>query len=115
VETLESYYDEAMPHPRHHARETPEEIVDDDLGVPGRYRVLLHNDDYTAMDFVVEALVTVFRRDPTEAMRIMLEVHVKGTGVAGVYPRDEAETRIDRVHAMARARGYPLKCTTEPE
>jgi len=82
---------------------------------PRRYRVLLHNDDFTTMDFVVDVLVRHFQKSPTDAMRIMLEVHLKGYGVAGVYPKDEAETRVAQVTTAAETAGFPLLVTLEPE
>jgi ATP-dependent Clp protease adaptor protein ClpS len=82
---------------------------------PSLYRVLLHNDDYTTMEFVVDALVRYFEKTATEATRIMLQVHHLGVGVAGTYTRDEAETRIERVTTAAQAEGYPLMLTMEPE
>ena len=82
---------------------------------PSLYRVLLHNDDFTAMEFVVEVLVRHFDHTPTGAAAIMLQVHHLGVGVAGTYTRDEAETRIERVTTDAEAAGYPLLLTLEPE
>ena len=82
---------------------------------PSLYRVLLHNDDYTTMEFVVEVLVEHFDKTATEATRIMLQVHHAGVGVAGTYTRDEAETRIERVSTAAQAEGFPLLLTMEPE
>jgi ATP-dependent Clp protease adaptor protein ClpS len=82
---------------------------------PPRYRVVLHNDDFTTMEFVVEVLVRFFRKTATQATQIMLEVHVKGSGIAGVYTRDVAETRVSRVTAYAREHGFPLLLTVEPE
>jgi ATP-dependent Clp protease adaptor protein ClpS len=82
---------------------------------PSLYRVLLHNDDYTTMEFVIEALVRYFDKTVTEAMRIMLLVHQTGVGIAGVYTRDEAETRMERVADAAREAGYPLELSMEPE
>lgn len=82
---------------------------------PRLFRVLLHNDDYTTMEFVVEVLVKFFEKTTTEATRIMLQVHHAGHGVAGTYTRDEAETRVERVAAEARVQGYPLLLTVEPE
>jgi len=82
---------------------------------PSLYRVLLHNDDFTSMEFVVEVLVRHFDHTPTGAAAIMLQVHHLGVGVAGTYTRDEAETRIDRVTTEAQAAGYPLLLTMEPE
>jgi ATP-dependent Clp protease adaptor protein ClpS len=82
---------------------------------PRMYRVLVHNDDYTTMEFVIEVLVRWFDKPEPEAMRVMLQVHHMGAGVAGVYTRDEAETRIAEVTAEARGRGFPLLLTMEPE
>lgn len=80
---------------------------------PALYRVLLHNDDYTPMDFVVAVLRDIFRKDDAEAVRIMLHVHKRGLGVAGVYPHQIAETKVNKVHEAAKAEGHPLKCTME--
>lgn len=82
---------------------------------PRRCKVLLHNDDFTTMDFVVHVLTAHFDKAPAEATQIMLEVHYKGVGVAGVYPRDVAETKVAEVTAEARASGMPLLLSTEPE
>ena len=82
---------------------------------PALYKVLLHNDDYTTMDFVVTILEAVFHRDPLEANRIMMQVHQKGVGIAGVYPRDVAETKMVLVHELARKNEFPLKCSIERE
>lgn len=80
-----------------------------------RYKVLMHNDDYTTMEFVVEVLETVFRKTPTEANQVMLNVHFRGIGMCGVYTFDIAETRINRVHEMAKQAGFPLRCSMEKE
>jgi len=80
---------------------------------PSMYRVLLHNDDYTTMDFVVMVLETVFQKNAEAATLIMLNVHEQGVGVAGVYPRDVAETKVIMVHDLARKNEYPLKCSLE--
>ena len=82
---------------------------------PRRWRVLLHNDDFTNMEFVVRVLTEHFAKPPAEATQIMLEVHHKGVGAAGVYPRDVAETKVAEVTAEARGWGMPLLLTVEPE
>jgi ATP-dependent Clp protease adaptor protein ClpS len=82
---------------------------------PRRWRVLLHNDDYTTMEFVVYVLMRHFARSHAEATHVMLQVHRKGVGVAGVYPKDVAETKVAVVTAEARAQGMPLLLSTEPE
>lgn len=82
---------------------------------PRMYRVLLHNDDFTSMEFVIDVLVRHFDKTATDAARVMLQVHHLGVGVAGVYTRDEAETRIERVTTDAEAAGYPLLVTMEPD
>ncbi|MFO7713363.1 ATP-dependent Clp protease adapter ClpS [Desulfosarcina sp.] len=87
----------------------------DETGEPPMYRVLLHNDDYTTMEFVIEVLVYVFNKSPEAAATIMLNVHQKGIGVCGVYPHEFAETKVDAVHNLARERGFPLRCSMEQE
>jgi ATP-dependent Clp protease adaptor protein ClpS len=82
---------------------------------PRRYKVLLHNDDYTTMEFVVRVLVEHFHKSPPEATHVMLQVHYKGLGVAGVYPKEVAETKVAEVTAEARAQGMPLVLTIEAE
>src|SRR5204862_274013 len=82
---------------------------------PRRYKVLFHNDDYMTMEFVVEVLKTFFHKNDTEAVFIMLKVHRTGSGVAGVYTRDVAETKVSEVMKYARESGMPLLVTAEPE
>jgi len=84
-------------------------------GRPPMYKVLLHNDDYTTMEFVVEILVTVFGKSLDKANQIMLNVHNKGKAVCGVYPREIAETKVETVHSLAAGKGFPLKSTMEKE
>jgi ATP-dependent Clp protease adaptor protein ClpS len=79
-----------------------------------RFQVVLHNDDYTSMEFVVEMLMRHFHKLPAEAVHVMLQVHHKGAGVAGVYSRDVAETKVAEVTEEARAAGMPLLLTVEP-
>ena len=80
---------------------------------PPLFRVLMHNDDYTTMEFVVVVLEKVFRKSPVDANRIMLNIHIRGVGQCGTYPFEVAETKVARVHELARAEGYPLKCSLE--
>ncbi|MBN2088835.1 ATP-dependent Clp protease adapter ClpS [candidate division KSB1 bacterium] len=80
---------------------------------PKLYRVLLHNDNYTTMDFVVMVLEKVFHKSPAEATRIMLNVHQKGIGVCGIYPRDIAVTKVATVQVLAENNNFPLLCTME--
>ena len=82
---------------------------------PSLYKVLLHNDDYTTMDFVIMVLETVFNKNSGEATRIMMNVHQQGIGIAGVYTRDIAETKVAIVHDIARKNEFPLKCSLEKE
>lgn len=85
------------------------------LKQPRLYRVLLHNDDYTTREFVVHVLQSVFHLGEQDAIRIMLHVHHNGVGVAGVFTREVAETKIKRVEQMAREHEFPLRLTMEPE
>ena len=82
---------------------------------PSLYKVLLHNDDYTTKEFVVQILEYVFNKDNTEAVQIMMHVHRNGIGVAGVYPYEVAETKVKTVESLARQYEYPLKCSIEEE
>jgi ATP-dependent Clp protease adaptor protein ClpS len=85
------------------------------LQVPAMWKVILHNDDYTTQEFVVWILETVFRKPEPEAVRIMLDVHKRGKGVAGIYPFDVADTKVAQVKATAEQHEFPLLCTLEPE
>lgn len=95
------------------------ERVDSKTGIevdePPMFKVMLLNDDYTTMDFVVEVLVYVFQKPPEEATLIMLNVHRKGVGVCGLYPYEIAETKVNLVENLARENGFPLKCIMERE
>ena len=85
------------------------------LKKPPLFRVLLHNDDFTTMEFVVEVLVQVFGKSEADAFRVMWAVHTQGVGVAGVYTYEVAEMKCERVTQMAHAQEYPLLCTVEEE
>ncbi len=80
---------------------------------PPLYKVLLLNDDYTPMEFVVEILESFFNMDQEKATRVMLHVHTRGVGVCGVFPRDIAETKVTQVNEYARENQHPLLCTLE--
>ncbi len=82
---------------------------------PPMYKVILHNDDYTTMEFVVEILLTVFGKSLEKATQIMLNVHNKGKAICGIYPRQVAETKVETVHNLASSKGFPLKSTMEKE
>jgi ATP-dependent Clp protease adaptor protein ClpS len=100
-----------------------EEDLDGELGTvedikvkrPSRYKVLLHNDDYTTMEFVIFILQTVFGKTFEEAKVVMLNVHNNGTGICGIYTHEIAETKAAKVENLAKENGHPLMCTIEPE
>jgi len=82
---------------------------------PARFKVLLFNDDYTPMEFVVSVLERIFGKSPAAATQIMLQIHRSGLGVAGVYVLEVAETKVALVHRAAEGRGYPLRAGVEKE
>jgi len=82
---------------------------------PKRYKVIMHNDDYTTMEFVVDVLVGIFRKSETEAVRLMQTIHEKGKAVCGVYTKEIAETKVAQTIELARSNGFPLRCTMEEE
>lgn len=82
---------------------------------PRNFRVLLHNDNYTTMEFVIEILTGIFKKNIDEAKAIMLSVHEKGHGCCGVYTEEIAETKIAQVRSRARLAGFPLRCSMEEE
>ena len=84
-----------------------------DADEPPMYKVLLHNDDYTTMEFVVQVLMLVFHKPIETATQIMLNVHQQGIGMCGLYTYEVAETKVETVIRMARENGHPLKCTME--
>src|SRR5258705_1811748 len=85
------------------------------LKKPPLYKVLLHNDDYTTMEFVIYILQSIFHHPPTKATQIMLHVHRRGLGVAGVYTYEIAEAKVNQVHELAKKYEFPLKCSMEEE
>ena len=89
--------------------------TDQEIEEPPLYKVMLLNDDYTSMEFVVEVLVYVFQKSLEEATQIMLNVHRSGVGVCGIYPYEIAETKVNTVENLARENGFPLKCIMERE
>lgn len=82
---------------------------------PSMYNVILHNDDYTTMDFVVHILTTIFRKDNAEAEELMMKVHVEGSAVAGTYTKDIAESKRDKAIKESRMNGFPLVLTVEED
>jgi len=90
-----------------------DEEIQENVKEPSMFKVLLLNDDYTTMEFVVEVLMQVFAKTLEAATEIMLNVHQKGIGVCGVYPLEIAETKVETVHSLAKERGFPLRCTLE--
>lgn len=82
---------------------------------PKKYKVLLLNDDYTSMEFVIDVLITIFHKSYEEAEKIMLEIHEKEKGICGVYTYEIAETKVMQVHKKARDNGFPLRATMEEE
>ncbi|BCL62232.1 ATP-dependent Clp protease adapter protein ClpS [Desulfomarina profundi] len=95
----------------HQGSVATEEILE--IKEPRLYKVLLHNDDYTTMEFVISILETVFHKSTPDATRIMLNVHNEGVGVAGIYTREISETKIAVVHELAKKNEFPLRCSME--
>ena len=89
------------------------EEIRDDFKEPDMWDVVLHNDNYTTKFFVVEILRTIFHKSAIEATKTMMQVHKHGRGVTGTYTYDVALTKVDRVHALAKKREFPLRCSIE--
>jgi ATP-dependent Clp protease adaptor protein ClpS len=83
--------------------------------MPKLFKVFMHNDDYTTMDFVIVVLQSIFHKESAEATFLMLQIHQRGQALCGLYPFEIAETKVAKVHRQARAAGFPLRCTLEPE
>ncbi len=86
---------------------------ENDVGIPPMYKILLLNDDFTPMDFVVEVLRLFFSMSQEQAMQVMLKVHTEGAAVCGVYPSDIASTKVNQVIEFARSNQHPLRCVME--
>ncbi|MCL2066800.1 MAG: ATP-dependent Clp protease adaptor ClpS [Treponema sp.] len=95
-------------------KDRPVDKFKERLKEPDEFRVILLNDHYTTMEFVVDILVVIFHKTPDDANRIMLDVHRKGKGVVGVYTWDIAATKVQQVHLAAREHQFPLRCIVEP-
>ena len=102
-----------MSRPDQHTDSVVQERVTPKKQVPELYKVLLLNDDYSTMDFVIHVLESVFTKSPAEAYRIMLAVHTQGQGLAGIYPWEVAETKVETVLEMAKSAGFPLRAVIE--
>jgi ATP-dependent Clp protease adaptor protein ClpS len=95
-------------------KDKPASKTNEKVKEPEEYKVILLNDHYTTMQFVVEVLMIIFHKGVEDAYRIMLDVHKKGKGVVGVYTWDIATTKMEQVHAVARENEFPLRCVVEP-
>ena len=102
-----------MTDPRHDSGAGVKERTDTREKEPTLYQVVLLNDDYSTMEFVMLVLEDVFQKSPAEAYRIMMQVHLNGRGVAGVYTYEIAETKADKVASLAHEAGFPLRATVE--
>jgi len=102
-----------MPNPQY--EDAPVAESEEKVEEPSLDRVLLHNDDYTTMEFVVWVLQSVFNMSTDRAIQVMLNVHMQGTGVAGVYPFEVAEMKVEKTTALAREQEFPLLVTMEKE
>ena len=102
-----------MAREQHQTGDAVKERVEPKKQDPTQYKVILLNDDYTTMEFVVNVLESVFQKSPAEAYRIMMAVHLNGQGIAGIYSWEVAETKVETVTSMARDAGFPLKAVTE--
>lgn len=91
------------------------ERTEDEFKEPDMYKVVLHNDDFTTKDFVVQILAEVFHKSFPEATNIMLRAHRNGKAVVETYTYDIAQTKVKQVHQKAKQKGYPLRCTVEPD
>lgn len=91
------------------------EKIDIKIKKPKKYKVVMHNDDFTTMEFVIFILTDIFNKNESEANKIMLDVHEKGKGVAGIYPYDIAYSKVNKAMSLAKGEGFPFKLTVEEE
>ena len=108
------------PHDPHHDDHDHDVVnaptdLDPQLREPSKYAVILLNDDYSTMEFVIEVLQKFFQKTREDSLQIMIRVHQEGRGLAGIYTRDIAETKSAQVQELARSKGFPLKCTIEKQ
>ncbi len=104
-----------MPSPEHSDQVKTRTSKKTEIDPPKRYRVILLNDDYTTFDFVVKVLVNIFKKPVADAVKITNDVHKKGSGTCGIYPRDIAETKVEMVNSAGKEAGFPLRCEMEEE
>ncbi len=104
-----------MADPKVHDRIAPESEIEERVEHPRLWKVLLHNDDFTTQEFVVWVLETVFNMKPADAYAVMMHVHQAGVGVAGLFTRDVAETKVQATRRLAEQHEYPLLVTLAPE
>jgi len=104
-----------MPDSSPHSESDSDTIAEEKIEKPSLYRVLLINDDFTPMEFVVAILMKVFQKPESEAQQIMWHVHTRGRGLCGVYPYDIAQTKVAQVRTLAKRAEHPLECVMEKE
>lgn len=109
------HLDPFITHSNHEDSDVAVQVAPPQLQRPPMYVVVLLNDDYTPMDFVIEILQQYFAMNLDQATEVMLTVHYEGKGIAGVYPRDIAETKANQINNFARSQGHPLLCQIEPK
>ena len=93
---------------------TTETETDEEVSHYKMYKVIMHNDPKTTMDFVTAILVRFFEKETKEALKLMIEIHEKGSSIAGIYPYEGAEFRVEQSTSLARAQGFPLSLSIEP-
>jgi ATP-dependent Clp protease adaptor protein ClpS len=109
------YKEDTLAEPSHKSFEDASVSEKEKVQYPAKFKVVLHNDDYTTMDFVIMILVNVFNKSEMKARTLMLSIHRQGKAVCGVYTREIAETKAVKVHTLARKNNFPLKATIEEE